>query len=440
MNDGEKNDTPRKWYQKAWGGIKKYAGITYKALTSNTGSLISAVVGLGLGVVTGGVAPIALASVILVVKLVKTSIDTIKAIKTRNLDTENKALIDYATALYVKQKTLDLQPKLKIANENLNLGPNNKLSNKERLKHNHSLEIAGKIIGVVNAGFDIAAIALDPLKGVNAIDHIQKSKKIVGGIKKGLEIATTPSDVMSSIDGVVELTNMVAEKLSNHPEIREQLVNLINSERKRDDVGYNNVEELREQTRKMQIENNARIAVMKEDKFYYFSDQEIKNKFQSYSEQIDKETPPIPKQKSTISKLWQGIKDALNPYSKYNPNAELEASKHSGLTMAVRKESEAITVEMKKVKTIIKTKDDININPFRQEDKLQPINLSQRQADIERFKKDSEAINKKMKKLEETAATIGSTLHSNGHSQSYNKYTEHSAIIKNRSTRNDRVV
>ena len=99
MSGWEKNSKNKKWYQKAWDGIKKLAIITYKALTSNIVSISLAVVTIAFGVATGGIVPIAIAAIVLTVKLVRIGIDAAKAVKTRNLDIENKALIEYATAL-----------------------------------------------------------------------------------------------------------------------------------------------------------------------------------------------------------------------------------------------------------------------------------------------------------------------------------------------------
>ena len=102
MSKNHEDNTDKKWYQKAWHLVKKAAVISYKALTSNTGAIIIAGLGLGLGIVTGGAAPIAIAAVVLAVKGIKTGIDAAKAIKNRNLDIENTALVDYATALCVR--------------------------------------------------------------------------------------------------------------------------------------------------------------------------------------------------------------------------------------------------------------------------------------------------------------------------------------------------
>jgi hypothetical protein len=66
----------------------------------------------------------------------------------RNLDMENKAIIDYAKTLCFKQIILDKQPKLQKIDKAVNsLDPSvSKKSKNEKLKHNHSLETASKIV------------------------------------------------------------------------------------------------------------------------------------------------------------------------------------------------------------------------------------------------------------------------------------------------------
>ena len=63
-----------KWYQRAWQKIKQGAKILYKGIVSNTGALAIAGIGLALGIVTGGTFPIAMAAVVLTIKLVKTGL------------------------------------------------------------------------------------------------------------------------------------------------------------------------------------------------------------------------------------------------------------------------------------------------------------------------------------------------------------------------------
>ncbi len=398
MSKNHEDNTDKKWYQKSWYFVKKAAVISYKALTSNTGAIIIAGLGLGLGIVTGGAAPIAIAAVVLAVKGVKTGIDAAKAIKNRNLDIENTALVDYATALCVRQKILDLQPRLQDTSKNLTFERDSKLSNKEKLKHDHSLEIAGKIVSVVNAGLDIATVALNPIKGIEAIKHVKTGLEVAERIKTGFEIAGSAGELMGAVDGTKELTIMLKEKISQHPEIREQLVHLINSERNRGDVGYDSIEELREQTRKIQIENKAYLAVMKEDNFYHFKPEQIKAKFQEYLDHINQETAPVKNKESFAIKLLHGIKDALNPYSKYNPNNKLNTQKHSGLTEAVRKENETIKLQDTKAKPALRTKDDMDIILDKGKEKI-VVDAAQKKVDIERFKRDSEMITKRMESL-----------------------------------------
>lgn len=64
------------------------------------------------------------------------------------------------------------------------------------------------------------------------------------------------------------------------------------------------------------------------------------------------------KQESMAKRIWHSIKDALNPYSKYNP----EIRAHSGLTTAVRKENAEAATTTPTVKAKAVTKDDFALN------------------------------------------------------------------------------
>lgn len=177
----------------AWNGVKKGSVATYEALTSNTGALITSSVGLGLGIATGGVGLIAIGAVVLGVKAIKTGFDAAKSVKMRNLDMENKAIIDYAKTLCVKQIILDKQPKLQEIDKAVNsLDPSvSKKSKNEELKHNNSLETASKIVNLINAGLDITTFALDPTKGIHAIHSVKKAAETAEKIKSGIEVATS---------------------------------------------------------------------------------------------------------------------------------------------------------------------------------------------------------------------------------------------------------
>ncbi|WP_323738409.1 hypothetical protein [Candidatus Trichorickettsia mobilis] len=328
--------------------------------------------------------------------------------KTRTLDKENDALIDYATALYVKQKTLDLAPKLKVVEDNLHKTESDKLSNKEQLKHNHALEVAGKIVGVINAGLDIATVALNPTKGIEAARNIKDGLETAEKIKSGIEFVATTSEIAGAVGGAKEFSEMIKEALKGKPEIREQLVNLINSERKMGHVGYNNIQELKEQTRQLQVDNKAMVATLREENFYQLKPEQIKNTFQSKQQQLDKDVPAVPKPQGAFARAWQGIKDALNPNSKYNPNNEIETNKHSGLTNAVRKENEALEISAKqKDKPITRSMDDLEIKPKSSAE--QKNTLIDRAQLKEQFKQDQ---------LKLDALKINKELHSTGHSQS----------------------
>ncbi len=330
MSDKKKDDTPKKWYQKAWNGVKKGSIATYKALTSNTGALITSSIGFGFGIATGGVGLIAIGAVVLGAKVIKTGFDAAKSVKMRNLDMENKAIIDYAKTLCVKQIILDKQPKLQEIDKavnSLDLSVSKKSKNEE-LKHNHSLETASKIVNLINAGLDITTFALDPTKGINAIHSVKKATETAEKIKSGIEVVTSASDAIGSIDAAKELSHELGHKLLKHtssPNIQQQMINLINEDRKRSDVGYDNIQELLNQTQEMKNQNKAFAKMIGEKDP---TEKSFKSKLENVTTSPEK----------TKNSIWQGIKDALNPYSQYNPNnhKELETGKHSAMTNITR--------------------------------------------------------------------------------------------------------
>ena len=401
----KKEDVPKEWYQKAWGGLKKLAGAAYKMVTGNAYSIAIAGVGLALGIATGGTLPIVIGAIALAVKLTKTAIDAVKASKSRALDKENDMLIDYATALYVKQKTLDLAPKLKAVEKDLYTPDNHdKLSSKEQHQFNVKLDIAEKIASIVNAGVDIAGIAMDPTK------LISSGKDFVKGIDGPLSLfntATSVTDTLGATDDLKGLYGSAKEKITKSSDLQAELRELINSERKRGNVGYDSLQELKEQTRQLQVNNKAMVAVLREENFYQLKPEEIESAFHNKQQQLDKDIPAVEKSDGLFARAWQGIKDALNPNSKYNPNNEIETNKHSGLTSAVRKEDEALEVSVKpKDKAIARSMDDFEIRP--------KSSGEQKDTSIDRAKLTEQL---KQYQLKLCALKINKELHSAGHSQ-----------------------
>ncbi|WPY00328.1 hypothetical protein Trichorick_00200 [Candidatus Trichorickettsia mobilis] len=187
-----------------------------------------------------------------------------------------------------------------------------------------------------------------------------------------------------------------------------ELRDLINSERKRGNVGYDSLQELKEQTRQLQVDNKAMVATLREENFYQLKPEQIKSTFQSKQQEINKDVPEVPKPESAFSRAWQAIKDALNPNSKYNPNNEIETNKHSGLTNAVRKENEALEVSAKqKDKPITRTMDDSDIKSG--------SSVEQKDTSTDRANLIAQL---KQDKLKLDALKINKELHSTGHSQS----------------------
>tara|TARA_B110000503_G_scaffold143697_1_gene247204 strand:+ start:11552 stop:12238 length:687 start_codon:yes stop_codon:yes gene_type:complete len=205
-------DKPKKWYKTAWNVIKKTSNAAFKAVVSNSGALIISSTALALGIVTGGIAPIVIGSVVLGVKVLKTGLDAYKATKTRDLDIENTALVDFATALYVQQKTLDLQPKLKSTTQNLK--PLILDRDGKKLSYSKSFDRVNKIVGVVNAGLDIAVVAIDPTKVMHAAKHIKTGIDALEKVKNSVEIISGLGELISSAQAEKELYEVIL----NHPE------------------------------------------------------------------------------------------------------------------------------------------------------------------------------------------------------------------------------
>jgi hypothetical protein len=397
-------NTTTKWYNTAWNMIKKVTKLAYKAVISNGGAIITTSVALALGIITGGTVPIVLAAVVLGVKLVKTGLDAHKAIKTRDLDIENTALIEFATALYVQQKTLELQPKLVSTTKSLT--PLELDHNGKKLTYNKSLNRVHKIVDVVNVGLDITTVAINPIKGIQAAQHIKTGIDTIEAIKLSLEIITSSSEVIASAGASKELDEIIVERLSHHPEIQEQLVNLINSGRNTEGTSYLNIEELRQQTQTIQNENLALVTTLKEDNFYKLTPTQIKDSFEHNLQTISNDSASVLKQETMATRVWHGIKNALNPNSKYHP----EVKEHSGLTTAVRKEH--IKEPIIKAKAV--TQDDFELNKKSTTNNI-TLTPEQRQKDLARFKADAQQLETR---LAQKAYNIGKVIHNENHSQS----------------------
>ncbi|MDP4709461.1 MAG: hypothetical protein NWS20_05650, partial [Rickettsiaceae bacterium] len=249
-------------------------------------------------------------------------------------------------------------------------------------------------------------VAINPIKGIQAAQHIKTGIEVVEKIKISLEIMASSSEIVASAGAGKELYEIISERLRAHPEMQEQLVNLINGSRGTEGASYLNIEELRQQTQTIKNENLALVATLKEDNFYKLTPVQIQDSFKQHLQEISKNPEPIPKQETTVKRIWHGIKNALNPYSKYHP----EVQEHSGLTTAVRKER--IKPPIAKEKAV--TKDDFELNK-QSTTQSTTISKEQRQQDLERFKADAQKFDAR---LIQKAHTIGKVIHSEGHSQS----------------------
>ncbi|MEM6339212.1 MAG: hypothetical protein AAF673_04745, partial [Pseudomonadota bacterium] len=136
---------------------------------------------------------------------------------------------------------------------------------------------------------------------------------------------------------------------------------------------------------------------------------QIKDKFNEHLQKISSNAPPVQKQENLAKRIWRGVVDVLNPYSKYHPDVQ----KHSGLTTAMRKEK---TNTPQSNHSITKEKavsqDDFALNMKKKQTRNTTLT---REQEIAQFKKQSKEIDRRLKK---TSRNIGDILHSDGHSQS----------------------
>lgn len=306
-------EQPIPWYKKTWSGIKKVARAAFKAVTSNVGAIVLTTVALVGAIATGGLAPIIGGAVVLGLKVVKTGIDARNAINVRKLNKENDALVDYATQLAVRSQLLETEPRLRVVEGDLCKTGSGKAS-EQQLNFGTGTRIVRKIVGVLNSAADIA----------------------VGAITNPAQAACT---IGVGIGNLVKDT--IIEEVTRTPEVREQLRDLINNERKNGNTGYDNTQDLREQTRKLKIDNQALRETAKEiihqnteGKYVSLNEEEIKKTFLDKQQTITDNTPALQleQEESAAKTVLKGIGDALNPYSEFN------ITQHSGLVTARRKE------------------------------------------------------------------------------------------------------
>jgi len=318
----------RKWYAPIWSGAKTF----YKLFTSNIVSLTIAGVGLVIGVITGGTVPIAIAAITLGVKVIKTVLDAQKTMSTRSLDIENKALVDFVTALHVQQKTIELLPISKSKSELIKaeLTPFGSSIKGKKLTYNKAIHRARQAVDLVDMGLGIAGVAgvasivADPTKVAKAGNNLHAGVK---GISNLL-------DIIGSEESSGSVSDLLLTIIRQHPEAQEQLVNFINSNREAEGVGYLDLQELREQTRAIKINTKAIVATLKRPKFYTSSKYDVIKWFKNDVVFERNKFPPIEKPETRLQKIWRGVNDALNPLSKYNP----EMQEQSGFTKARRAE------------------------------------------------------------------------------------------------------
>ncbi|WP_316353257.1 hypothetical protein [Candidatus Trichorickettsia mobilis] len=270
--------------------------------------------------------PIVVGAVTLGLKVAKTAVDANKAIQTRKLNEENNALVDYATQAIIQKEILKLEPKLDLVKEQLQgtvkSGQPDKAS-KQELTLSKGTALVEKVLGILERTVGTTgAVITNPAQAAMTIG------KAVGFYAK----------------------DTIIGEITKTPELRAELVRLINNERNGKDAGYDNIQDLQEQTRKLKIDNAALKETIKGTDVLLLTSQDIQNKFIDKRKEIEKETPEVRYEKQSGGKaILQGIGDALNPYSQFN------VKEHSGLVKATRKEE----VTLKQEATI----DTTNITP-----------------------------------------------------------------------------
>lgn len=320
---------PKKWYQKAWSGVVSGVTAAYKAVTGNVAAIVLTSLTLVTAVASGGTVPIVVASVLLGLKVVRTAIDAKKAAQTRRLNEENDALIEYATQAILQQELLRIEPKLQQVKE---LGKNQlDKANGQDLVLGKKTEMLERVVGILeNTVGATGAVVTNPAKALG----------IVG---KAVIITTK---------------NVIIREITKTPELRAELIKLINSERKDSNISYDDIQKLKEQTRKLKIENDALKETMREKKFYSFSNEQIAKTFEEKKTQIESKTLPV-KKESTAKIIFTALKDALNPLSTFN-----KVKEHSGMVKAIRREEANLKKPEIDSNSKIKRRstDDINVS------------------------------------------------------------------------------
>jgi len=290
----QKSKKIQPWYTKIGNLISGAINNLVSLTSSNWTSFALIGVFLGTGIATSATLPIVLAGTFLTTKIVSTIIDVKKAIQIRKFNKENNALIDYATQKNIQKTLCDISPKLQ------NIKKDNALSKekKEELHLGKGVERAEKVIQLVNAiTVIVGAVLANPTAAV-----------VVGAKATG-----------------IVAKDKIVEEILRTKETRQSLVELINEKRKSGEVNYQDINELREHTHKMKIDNLAMKNTLKQsvkDGFKFSS-----NEFEEQREKAKKELGEFKEENKTNTQIVvQGVKDVFNPFN------ETKIKEHSGAT------------------------------------------------------------------------------------------------------------
>lgn len=344
--------------------VEQKRGFWSSAWKLATGNLVSTGVSWGFAALavdvlaTGGavsLATAAIASFTAASGAIKTAQVVNKTIQTKQaneLNDRNTALVEYAQALNVQQTMLKLEPKLRVIKDKLYQPSHDKLSSKTEHTLNVKTARAENILNAVSFVTDVASIIVNPAKVTSVAEMV--NGETIGAVLGGVEAAT-----LRSID-TAGWTVDIVDACKKSPALQEELVNRINAELKRQDVGFDNLTELREQVRQLNVENKALQATLKEPDFFKMSQQDIEEKFNEKCQALDKEIPQVEKE----SGIGKAIIDTFNPFH------ERETKQHAGLTVAARRETQEVAAPTANARA---TKDDMEVkkNTFNNPEKLE---------------------------------------------------------------------
>lgn len=349
MKDSQNQPPKQKWYQKAWGAVKKGASKAWQIMSTNAFAIAATAAGIGLAVPTGGLS-LALSIAALSIKAVKVGLDTAKGIERKRFEEESKALGDMAHRLAKKEtllKVMDRDGKIRGALPD----PVKKKGEKnlKEAKANSTLHAISGIVEKLNMAADLTSVGLSASTYAQSGELVKifkegKVGEIVKGIyeqvvEKGLDLATVAA---SGIDLANELKEKFADSFKI-PEVQKKLTEFINEERKAGHIGYDSLRDLRDQTNILSAQNNALVntelfkneggKVVRNKEFWNELNKNLEN---SLNEGAVKKPP------SPARRFFSALKEAVT-WRKKPKEGEKEAGTHTGLTSAYRTDKKGLS-------------------------------------------------------------------------------------------------